>query len=130
MICSEGLVDLGLDTPGLSEIHGEGFSHVNPLFRNFETNHRVSGYGISSPGRLYERILARRRGEMSAAELLAHLDPMALGFYATLVLEGASKSLAQGESIGTATTAGATIDLRSLVVETLGAAAAAQNPMA
>ena len=53
MICSEGLIDMGLDTPGLREIHADGLIEVNPLFRNFEKDQSVTGYGISSPGRLY-----------------------------------------------------------------------------
>ena len=36
LICSDGLIDLGLDTPGLREIHRDGVFEVNPLFRNFE----------------------------------------------------------------------------------------------
>ncbi len=52
LICSQGLLDLDLATPGLREIHAEGISEINPLFRNFEAAGTVTGYGISSPGRL------------------------------------------------------------------------------
>ena len=125
LICSDGLLDLLLDTPGLCEIHAEGIAQVNPLFRNFEKNNRVTGYGISSPGRLYEQIQARRRGIMSSAELAKALNPLTLGFYTTLILECAEKSLAQGEQIGS-TTDGMTIDLKAHLIAELGAAAAAQ----
>jgi predicted dehydrogenase len=123
LICSEGMIDLDLDTPGLREVHQDGLAEINPLFRNFGADQRVSGYGISSPGRLYEQALARRAGRLSERELEAALSPMTLGFYATLVLEGAEKSLADGQKLGSGTTAGAMVDLRKLVVQQLGAEA-------
>src|SRR5260221_682945 len=91
LICSEGLIDLGLDMPGLREIARDGVLEVNPLFRNFGKDGRVSGYGIDSPGRLYQQAWARRAETMSKAELDVALDPMTLGFYATLILEGANR---------------------------------------
>jgi predicted dehydrogenase len=130
LICSDGLLDLGLDTPGLLEIHADGVTEINPLFRNFGTHNHVTGYGISSPGRLYEQVLARRAGKFSETELEKALRPMALGFYATLVLEGAERSLAEGEKMGSGTVAGTTVDLRQLARQQLGAAAAAQYGLA
>jgi predicted dehydrogenase len=126
LICSEGLLDLSLDTPGVCEIHSDGIWEVNPLFRNFEKNKRVTGYGITSPGRLYEQIQARRRGALSDAEFRSALNPMTLGFYATLVLEGAEQSLAQGEKLASGTTCGTAVDLRMHVVRALGPEAAAE----
>ena len=76
IICSDGLIDLGLDTPGLREVHAEGILEVNPLFRNFEKDKTVTGYGISSPGRLYQQILAMRNGKLSAAEREAAFHPI------------------------------------------------------
>jgi predicted dehydrogenase len=124
IICSDGLIDLGLDTPGLREIHAEGIQQVNPLFRNFEKDNAVSGYGISSPGRLYQQILALRNQELSAAQLRAALDPMALGLHTTLILEGAEKSLGEGERLCAGVTSGACVDLRALAIEQLGSDAA------
>ena len=124
MICSDGLIDLGLDAPGLREIHAEGIFEVNPLFRNFEKDHTVTGYGISSPGRLYQQILARQNGKLSAAQRQAASRPMTLGFYTTLVLEGAEKSLAQGTKLKTGATPGPAVDLRQLARRQLGLAAA------
>ncbi len=120
LICSEGLIDLGLDMPGLREIHPEGIFEVNPLFRNFESNNRVTGYGISSPGRLYEQVLALRNGQLSRAELEAAMDPMALGFYTSLVLEGAEKSLAEGKKLSSGATLGSPVNLRQLAAAQLG----------
>ena len=121
IICSDGMIDLGLDTPGLRETHAEGILEVNPLFRNFEKDKTVTGYGISSPGRLYQQILALRNGKLSAAERAAASDPMILGFYTTLVLEGAEKSLAEGRKLTGGATLGQPVDLRQLAVRQLGA---------
>ncbi len=124
LICSDGLIDLGLDTPGLREIHAEGIFEVNPLFRNFEKDHTVTGYGMSNPGRLYQQILALRNGQLSEAQRDIAFDPMTLGFYTTLVLEGAEKSLDEGKKLSTGATLGPAVDLRTLVTTELGADAA------
>jgi predicted dehydrogenase len=121
IICSDGMIDLGLDTPGLRETHAEGILEVNPLFRNFEKDKTVTGYGISSPGRLYQQILALRNGKLSTAERAAASDPMILGFYTTLVLEGAEKSLAEGRKLPSGATLGPPVDLRQLAIRQLGA---------
>ncbi|MCX6886996.1 MAG: Gfo/Idh/MocA family oxidoreductase [Verrucomicrobia bacterium] len=129
LICSEGLLDLGLDTPGLREIHPDGVFEVNPLFRNFEKDKSVTGYGISSPGRMYQRILSHRNGSLSESDLADDLTPMALGFYTTLVLEGAERSLACGRENGQGCTQGTAVDLRELMLNELGASAAANYLM-
>jgi predicted dehydrogenase len=124
LVCSEGLIDLGLDSPGLCEIHRDGVAQVNPLFRNFETDGTVTGYGMSSPARLYRQILARRNGQLSTSQWEAACDPGSLGFYTTLVLEGAERSLTTGTQIPGGVTVGAPVDLRELVNDQLGAEAA------
>jgi len=48
-----------------------------------------------------------------------------LGFYATLVLEGAEKSLGEGEKFDSGTTLGSMVDLKKLAVQQLGTDAAA-----
>ncbi len=120
LICSEGLLDLGLDAPGLHEIHPEGVIQVNPLFRNFERTGQVTGYGITSPGRLYQQILAFRNGTLAPKEYAAAMSPMALGFYTTLVLEAAEHSLRTGHRNSEGTTIGDPVDLRELVSQELG----------
>lgn len=120
LICSDGLLDLGLDTPGLREVHADGLSELNPLFRNFGDDQNVSGYGISSPGRLYQQALARRNGSLAGAQLDAALNPMTLGFYTTLVLEAAEKSLQKGERLGSGATIGTVVDLNQLATDELG----------
>jgi predicted dehydrogenase len=121
IICSDGLIDLDLDTPGLREVHADGILEVNPLFKNFEKDKTVTGYGISSPGRLYQQILALRNGKLSAAERAAASDPMILGFYTTLVLESAEKSLADGQKLSSGATIGPPVNLRQLAIRQLGA---------
>ena len=126
LICSEGLIDLGLDSPGLREIHADGVAEVNPLFRNFEKDKHVTGYGITSPGQLYRKAQARRNGALSEEELNTALGPSVLGFYATLVLEGAEQSLANAEQMGTGATLGSEVDLRELAIQELGKDSAAK----
>ena len=54
------------------------------------------------------------------------MDPMTLGFYTTLVLEAAEKSLASGKPLLSGATSGPMMDLRRLLTDQLGAAAAAE----
>jgi predicted dehydrogenase len=126
MICSQGLFDLGLDTPGYYEIHADGLFQVNPLFKNFEKDGTVTGYGISSPGRIYQKFLANRNGSLAEAVRADMMTATALGFYTSAVLEAAERSLELGQPIAAGVTQGVSVDLRSLVAEQLGAAAAAE----
>jgi predicted dehydrogenase len=126
MICSEGLFDLGLDTPGYYELHSDGLRQINPLFKNVEKDGTVTGYGISSPGRIYQKILADRNGRLDAAARQQMYTAAELGFYTSLVLEGAERSLAQGKELAKGVTGGATVDLEALLVQELGTTAAAE----
>ena len=120
MVCSEGLLDLGLDTPGFYEMHAEGLFQVNPLFKNFEKDGTVTGYGISSPGRMYQKFLAAQKGELDGDIRASMMTPMELGFYTALVLEGAEASLDAGTEIADGVVAGVPIDLKDLVMRELG----------
>ena len=119
LICSDGLLDLGLDMPGFREIHSSGVNEVNPLFRNFEKNGTVRGYGISNPGRLYQQMLAHQNGQPVAEDL----DTTLPDFYTAVISEAAEKSLAIGEKSKTGVTRGKTIDLKKFVRSQIGAAA-------
>ncbi len=130
LVCSDGVIDLGLDTPGLREIHNDGIFEVNPLFRNFEKDKMVTGYGINNPGRLYAQALALRNGKLSAADCEGLFSPLALGFHTTLVLEAGEKSLTEGRKNSEGVTFGTTVDLRQLVTDQLGAAAAKEYGLA
>lgn len=117
LICSEGLLDLQLDMPGLREIHPDGLAEINPLFRNFEADGMVSGYGISHPGHLYEKALQWRNGDMPATERELAVNLATLGFYSTLIVEGAERSLAEGERLPSGAVLGKSVDLCSLSEE-------------
>lgn len=117
LICSEGLLDLQLDMPGLREIHPDGLAEINPLFRNFEADRMVSGYGISHPGHLYEKALQWRNGDMPATERDLAVNLATLGFYSTLIVEGAERSLAEGERLPSGAVLGKSVDLSSLSEE-------------
>ncbi len=120
LICSDGMIDLGIDTPGYHELHHEGIFEVNPLFKNFEKDGLVTGYGISSPGRIYQKFLADRNGKLTAAQREAMLTPTALGFYTTLVLQGAEESLHDGVEMAPGVIVGAAVDLKVLLAHELG----------
>lgn len=126
LICSDGMIDLGLDAPGYYELHEERLVQVNPLFKNFEKDGTVTGYGISSPGRFYQKFLAARNGSLDAAVREQMMTASELGFYTTVVLAGAEESLANGETIADGVTAGKSVNLGPLVARDLGAAAAAE----
>jgi len=123
LICTEGVLDLGLDTPGYHELTAEGITERNPLFRNFEPDGSVSGYGISHPGRLYQKLLKDRQGALPPTERAALHDPVELGFWTTVVLEAAERSLKSGRKSGLGAVAGDDVDVPALLRETLGDAA-------
>jgi hypothetical protein len=125
MICSQGLFDLGLDTPGYYEIHADGLFQVNPLFKNFEKDGTVTGYGITSPGRLYQKFLANRNDVLADDVRADMMTATALGFYTSAVLEAAERSLELGTPIADGVTQGVTIDVGALVTDQLGSEDAA-----
>ncbi|NOX54946.1 MAG: Gfo/Idh/MocA family oxidoreductase [Planctomycetes bacterium] len=120
MICTDGLIDFSIDRPGYFEVHADGIFEVNPLFKNFEKDGTVTGYGMTSPGRLLQKILAFRAGRLSDAERSRLADPMELGFYTTLVCAGAHESLQRGQRVADGVTEGAPVDLRELLIRQLG----------
>lgn len=120
LIGSEGMLDLGLDRPGYHEIIEDGIFERNPLFRNFEGDGTVSGYGISNPGRIFRQIQRFRNNEMTDAERQGLLSPVSLGFYTTVICEAAHLSLDQGQAMGAGTVQGVTIDIRQLLRQTIG----------
>lgn len=122
MICTDGMVDLGIDTPGCRETLPEGVMERNPLFRNFEPDGTVSGYGISHPGRLYQQILNARNGRMNAADRAEAAGPFSTGFYATAICEAAGVSLKAGRVVG-GVTRGTEIDVADLLRQRIGDAA-------
>lgn len=126
MICSEAMFDLNLDQPGLHELHPDGIFEVNPLFKNFEKDGMVTGYGMGRPGRIYQKFLAARNGRLDADVRAQMMTPTALGFYTSLVLEGAEESLHKGAVIAEGVTRGVSINLKALLARELGQDALAE----
>ncbi len=124
MICTEGMLDLGIDTPGYREIHAEGLFEVNPLYRNFDRHGMVSGYAVSNPGRLLQKLLAARSGHLGDEVRQAMMAPIELGFCTTAVLEAAETSLKQGRTVAPGVTAGGPVVMADLVRDRIGADAA------
>ncbi len=120
LICAAGMLDIALDSPGLRETHPSAFGELNPVFRFHDAAGRVSGYGIDTPGALYEAIARRRGGSMPAEELQALTAAESLGFSATLVAEAAVASLRAPRE------AGGEVALGDHVRAALGAPAAAR----
>ena len=124
LIGSEGLLDLGLDRPGYHEILTDGIFERNPMFRNFESDGTVSGYGMSSPGKLLRRLGRFRAGELPQGELDELRSPFDLGIYTTVVCECAHQSLEQGDEIQPGVIRGSAVDVRDTVSTTAGDQAA------
>ena len=120
IICTEGMLDLGLDTPGYHELGKEGIQERNPLFRNFESDGTVTGYGMSHPGRLFQKIIRNREGRLGEEERRRMAGPLDLGFWTTAVLEAAERSLAGGETADNGAVSGKEIGISWLLEKELG----------
>ncbi|OHB81056.1 MAG: hypothetical protein A2W31_11565 [Planctomycetes bacterium RBG_16_64_10] len=125
IIGTDGYLDLALDMPGYREVIGEGIVERNPLFRNFESDGTVTGYGMSRPGRLYQKFIAHRNGQLPADELAVLRGLFELGFWTTVVCQAAEESLRRGQQTDRGVVHGTEIDVATLLVEQLGSAAAA-----
>jgi predicted dehydrogenase len=123
LVFSDGMLELWQNHYGYREVTTAGIEERNILFRNFESDQLVTGFGIDSPGRIVDHILRFRRGAMPDAERAALLSPFALGFYTTLVCECAQESLARGSALDGGVVVGATVDARQRLRECLGDAA-------
>ena len=120
IIGSEGMVDLNLDMPGYHEVIAGGIFERNPLFRNFESNGMVSGYGIRSAGKIIENIIAFRNGRLAKDEIEKLMDPFSLGFYTSLVCEGAHRSLDAGTKSAEGVVTGNPVILKDLLEAEIG----------
>ena len=123
MVCTEGMLDLGIDTPGFREIHADGLNEVNPLYKSFDRAGMASGYAIDNPGRLLQQILAFRSGKLGPEAHAALMNPIEQGFFTTAVLQAAEESLKQGRTVSEGVVAGAPIELAGMLRRELGAGA-------
>jgi predicted dehydrogenase len=120
IIGSEGLLDLNLDMPGYHEVVADGIFERNPLFRNFESNGMVSGYGIRSAGKIIENIIRFRNGQLTKDEIEMLMDPFSLGLYTSLVCEGAHHSLEAGTISAEGVVTGDPVILKNLLEREIG----------
>ena len=109
--------------PGYREVTEDGIVERNPLFRNFAADGTVTGYGVSHPGQLYEKLHAHRNGHLSSAAAASLGNLVELGFWATVVCEAAEESLRQGQRTHRGAVHGVTMDIASLLDDRLGTAA-------
>jgi predicted dehydrogenase len=117
------MLDLWQDHYGYHEVTAAGIDDRNILFRNFEENGRVSGFGMDSPGKILTNIIDFRNREIGPDQLPFLFSPFTLGLYTTLVCECAHESLARGKAVSDGVIRGAPVDARSLLADRLGAAA-------
>ena len=117
------MLDLWQEHYGYHEVTAQGIDDRNILFRNFEENDLVSGYGMDSPGRILANILRFRNGKITADEKGELFSPFALGLYTTLVCESAHESLAKGKDLGNGVVRGAPVDARELLTQRIGGSA-------
>jgi len=120
MICTDGWIDLPAESGGFVEIHPEGHLWANPLFRTFEENGNVSGFGISYPGKIFKNILDFRNDKLSDENYEFMLSPFQTGFFTTLVLEGIENSLNHPLSSNNGVTFGSEVDLNDILNKELG----------
>ncbi len=114
------MLDLDLDRTGYREVVAGGLFERNPLFRNFETDGKVSGYGIRSAGKIIENMIGFRNGLLPKEEIAKLMDPFSLGFYTSLICEGAHRSLETGEKSGEGVVTGGPISLKALLEMEIG----------
>ena len=119
MLFSDGLLDLWSEAYGYREITASGIDNRNVLFRNFEEEEVVSGYGIDSPGKIIQDIARFRGGKMDETEYVYRISPLVLGFYTTLICECALQSLSKGKK-EKGVTLGESVSPRELLNQRLG----------
>ena len=128
LLFTDCLLDLWQEHYGYHEVTERGIDDRNILFRNFEEDGKVSGYGMDCPGKIIQNILRFRNGEIHPAELESLFSPFSLGFYTTLVCECAHASLQKGASLPEGVVLGSTVDVRSYLREQIGRAADSYYP--
>ena len=123
LLFTDCMLDLWQEHYGYHEVTPQGIDDRNILFRNFEENEVVSGFGMDSPGKIVANILRFRNGKIGSAEREQFLSPFTLGLYTTLVCECAHESLATGKDLGNGVVRGAPVDARELLSKRIGGAA-------
>ncbi len=121
LIFTNGMLDIDGARSGLRDLsHGEGLCESNVLFMNFEPDGRVSGFGMSKPGRIFEAIQSFQNGGMTEDERQRLLSPHETGFWVTAAVEAGLQSLARGKQEGDGIIGGADVDVADLLRRELG----------
>jgi predicted dehydrogenase len=120
---AECMLDLWQEHYGYHEVTAQGIDDRNILFRNFEENGIVSGFGMDCPGKIVANILRFRNGKIGATEKAELFSPFTLGLYTTLICECAHESLAKGKDLGSGVVRGVPVDARELLAQRIGGAA-------
>jgi predicted dehydrogenase len=128
LLFTDCLLDLWQEHYGYHEITAGGIDDRNILFKNFEENGQVSGYGMDCPGKIIQNILRFRGGQLGPDELQSLLSPLSLGFYTTLVCECAHASLDRGTALPEGVVLGAPVDAKRYLRERIGAEADSYYP--
>ncbi len=128
LLFTDCLLDLWQEHYGYHEITAGGIDDRNILFKNFEENGQVSGYGMDCPGKIIQNILRFRGGQLGPDELQSLLSPLSLGFYTTLVCECAHASLERGSAPSAGVVLGAPVDVKRYLRERIGAEADSYYP--
>lgn len=123
LIFTDGMLDIDGARCGVRDLsHGQGLMEPNVLFRTFEPDGRVSGFGMSKPGRIYEAIQAWQEGVMSEEERQEKLSPHETGFWVTVAVEAGLRSLAAGEEAN-GIVAGREVQVDAMLRDVLGSEA-------
>ncbi len=120
IICTDGMIDLSLDSCGYREIAVGGIAERNSLFCNFQPDGLVSGYGMAYPGELYGCILRHRDGDMDESEYAGMMSALQLGYWSTVVCECAHRSLQSGTRSNRGVISGVDVDVAETLAQELG----------
>ncbi|MFW5996453.1 MAG: Gfo/Idh/MocA family protein [Verrucomicrobiota bacterium] len=125
LIFTDGMLDIDGARCGVRDLsHDQGLTEPNVLFQTFEPDGRVSGFGMSKPGRIYEDIQAWQNEVMTEDERQYKLSAHETGFWVTVAVEAGLRSLAKGSDAGNGIVAGREIDVDAMLREILGDKAA------
>ena len=122
LLYSDGALDIWNAWYGYHELTADGINDRNVLFRNFEEDGSVSGYGISNPGKILERIIEFQNGAPRPSET----DPFEFGLFTTLICECAVESLSTADTVATGAFSGPVVDAFELLVKRVGNDAASR----
>jgi predicted dehydrogenase len=120
IICTDGMIDLALDSPGCREWTADAHCERNPLFCNAQADGLVTGYGMSHPGRLFQAIQRHRDGDMEDEEYAHMMGALQLGYWATVVCAAAHQSLACGTRSQRGVVRGIDVDIPELLQKLVG----------